>query len=865
VRGLVPAANVIDVTDPVSPVLTGQASSYVIPKRVVARKNITIDVRKQANGQPVPSTCADHVTAGAKFTGDVAVVGSYTTLNASIAFIDITDPVRPCELGAKILSANPETLNTLNRRGTFKGVGAARGVATITHSTGMAAYLAVAEVGVLAVDIGSNVPEVNYELRQTEGLYSGDYRDVAAIGGRLLAANNAFDAPASLDVFDASLSFITSVGLNVRPRRVITAEGVSIDRNLDGQIAPNEIFDLAFASGIGGVDIIDVTDPGDPVLIGHIDTPGIIRELAVSNGGHRLLAGGDRGTVAGEGFFIFDVSNPFAMTGPRKVYEKSYPSGIGGIEADDARGLVYVATGNGIDVLDVAGQFVRILDPISEMHLGVSAGMTAVGNGTMTWTTSDSSVVALNTGSGPTVTVEARALGHATVTVRLTGNALTTTASADITVGPLSILQIPGLSQTQKVVPGAVLAVNDDDDNANGQSDNNESVAVANENDLLAVAMLPVLPRTARGPVILDAAGANVRVWQAPDKQGGAITLPATFNSPADFPRQVFVEGLAASAAVHDVSLTAYYSDAAGQGIVDAVSLTVVKAVLAPVGPCCTGLDTSTTPPWLVVPAAGSKTNVAAAIAPADAASLLNLTSSAPGVVTATLGPSVTSGIGAASLADIHGVAEGEASLTLKVGQLSTASLNVSVRPERLVNVAFYYLSDGTNQTERPPTDADADLSIAKMNEIWSPQTNIKFVRRGSARTRTIPPTNGSIYVGFGICGVKPALDLELHSVLASADPDPGADINIFFVWALSDGATGGSDADGVTVCNGNNVLIINRPTHPFGFTEAHEAGHVFGLEHSDGDDLMGVNGTGNRISKAQSDAAHIYLRAHGH
>jgi len=352
IRGVAPVANIVNVTDPSNPTKMGQTSSYIVPKRILVRQDTIVTVRKQADGSPMPvPSCQDHVP-GAKFSGDLAVVSSYTTNQSSIAFIDVTNPSKPCELGAKVLTANPETQDATNQHGTFKGVGAARSVALIEHSSGFAAFMAVAEIGVLAVDVGNNIPEVNYSVRQAEGLYSGDYRDVVAIGNRLFAANNAFDAPASLDVFDANLSLITSVGLTVKPRRMIASEGVRVDRNADGQITTDEIFDLVFAAGVGGVDIVDVTDPANPTVIGHVASPGIIRELAVGNGGRRLFAGGDRGPVAGsgDGFFVFDVSNPFSANGSRTIYQVAYPEGIGGIQSDDPRGLAYVASGRGIDV-----------------------------------------------------------------------------------------------------------------------------------------------------------------------------------------------------------------------------------------------------------------------------------------------------------------------------------------------------------------------------------------------------------------------------------------------------------------------------------------------------------------------------------
>src|SRR5262249_37316506 len=97
-----------------------------------------------------------------------------------------------------------------------------------------------------------------------------------------------------------------------------------------------------------------------PKVVGHIQAPGILREIAVDASGRMIFAGGDRGSVlpagggaavpvAGDAFFMIDASNPFAAGAPdstgrdsRIVFAYGYPDGIGGISVDSQRGLVYV-------------------------------------------------------------------------------------------------------------------------------------------------------------------------------------------------------------------------------------------------------------------------------------------------------------------------------------------------------------------------------------------------------------------------------------------------------------------------------------------------------------------------------------------
>ena len=320
-------------------------------------------------GESLPADCTDHVIAGAAgrkyFNGDLAVTSSWNLDSNYFTFFDVTDPAKPCVIGDKTITANPDRLSRYNRPGTVHVQGSARGVATIHHAQGYAAYMAIAEAGLFAVDIGNSLPAVNPGQRQREGFYAGDFADVIAVRDRLLALSNNYGGDATLEVFDPNLSLITSVVLTnggaTKQHRIVYTAGSWVDVNRDGRADTGEIFDLAFVAGTGGIIVVDVTILDAPKVVGRIQAPGILREIAIDDSGRTIFAGGGRGQmasaggalapIAGDGFFMIDASNPFAapVSDPsgrdsRIVFEHGYADGIGGISVDSQRNLVYVAS-----------------------------------------------------------------------------------------------------------------------------------------------------------------------------------------------------------------------------------------------------------------------------------------------------------------------------------------------------------------------------------------------------------------------------------------------------------------------------------------------------------------------------------------
>ncbi len=319
----------IDVSDPQNPLGLGEAGGGHLTRRVALRTHASF----QLSGDL--TFCNAHVT-NRKFTGALAVGTSSDVNDTHIMFYDVTDPNAPCTLGSKTITTNPEESGTFVH-GTFRTLSlGAGGAGILQHSTGYAAYMAIREVGTAAVDIGTNVPDVPLAQRDTEGLFSGDYTDVITVDdARILALNNNFGSGATLDVLDPNLSPIASVSVDTGTpaaglaggtlaHQVAYASNVGVDKNGDGAIDDSELFAFAYVGGKAGITIVDMTDSDNPTPLTTFPIKGIVRQVAASPDGRRLYVGGDDSTTGQQGFFIVDVSNPFAQVANRIIYERHY-------------------------------------------------------------------------------------------------------------------------------------------------------------------------------------------------------------------------------------------------------------------------------------------------------------------------------------------------------------------------------------------------------------------------------------------------------------------------------------------------------------------------------------------------------------
>jgi PKD repeat protein len=310
----------------------------------------------------VPQGCDTHVN-NSNFFGHFAMGSASNTDDSSLMFYDVTNPAKPCTLGTKKITTNP-AISGAFQRGTFRTLNyGAGGAAFLKTTTGYAAYMAIREVGLAAVDVGRNIPGVPIEERQTEGLAPGDYTDVVAVAGdRLLALNNNYGSGATLDVLDPNLSPIASVAVDngtaggggTLAHQIAYATNVLVDKNNDGQYEDSEVFSFAYVGGRAGVTIVDVTDPDNPAPVTTFPVGTLVRQVAASRDGRRLYVGGavapTGGAAGGDAFYIVDVANPFASLTNRVIYKKNYPQ-LNRIQVDGERPYVYLAYPGAIDIV----------------------------------------------------------------------------------------------------------------------------------------------------------------------------------------------------------------------------------------------------------------------------------------------------------------------------------------------------------------------------------------------------------------------------------------------------------------------------------------------------------------------------------
>lgn len=138
------------------------------------------------------------------------------------------------------------------------------------------------------------------------------------------------------------------------------------------------------------------------------------------------------------------------------------------------------------------------------------------------------------------------------------------------------------LADEDEVEPGGFLCVNDDDDDANGAPDVNDTGPTANEDDLRGLSI------TADGMLVgtltLSAVsgGNRIRLWENADRTN-EVLLPKSWplqGLPKTFFVTLYVEGIAPSAAARDVELRLRFEGDDGP-CEDVVRLTVVRIDLA--------------------------------------------------------------------------------------------------------------------------------------------------------------------------------------------------------------------------------------------------------------------------------------------
>ncbi|MHB9129907.1 MAG: hypothetical protein ACYDBB_02305 [Armatimonadota bacterium] len=149
-------------------------------------------------------------------------------------------------------------------------------------------------------------------------------------------------------------------------------------------------------------------------------------------------------------------------------------------------------------------------------------------------------------------------------------------------------VEMQKLDETNEETPGALIPVNDDDDDRNGMLDMAQTGVMVNGEDDLHPVTLTIDPADMVGTATLTAYG-NIAVWQEmtkehrlyPPEAGNPPITTWTLDGTIPFTKTVYVEGLAASDYVRDARVSLSYLRQNMPIATDSVAITVVKASLS--------------------------------------------------------------------------------------------------------------------------------------------------------------------------------------------------------------------------------------------------------------------------------------------
>lgn len=247
------------------------------------------------------------------------------------------------------------------------------------------------------------------------------------------------------------------------------------------------------------------------------------------------------------------------------------------------------------------------------------------------------------------------------------------------------------------------------------------------------------------------------------------------------------------------------------------------------------GFDQTVNPPWQMVPKGGSKI---VRLMGGDTCTVVPLN---PVVCTVHETEKCFTHGGREFV--VRGIMEGKTQICAFFGGLIPCRLDVEVKKEIIVTMAFHYLSDSAgHKTTRTSAGLPAMFNYART--VLSDQINVTI-----KNLKVHPSTKIDEDLGNRIIWS----DGEWDKVITKRDNS--VDCNVFFVWEYETRSTKKDTAEAGALKN--NILIednIGYANH--GWTLAHEIGHYLGHGAHTGaglDLMMSPGRTNNRINKAMT------------
>jgi len=301
---------IYDVTNVSDPLEVGRAITPSVVPDIAIKNNyaylagsdnglVIIDITNPSSPELVGS-CD---TAG--YANSVAVSGNYAYVadeGNGLVIIDITNNSAPAIIGSYIDD-----------------------VACVVAVSGNYAYVSDGWNGISIVNVSDPAASTFAGNFDTNGSFAHDI----AVSGNYAYLANGFDGLQILDV-----SYPEDPAL-INKYYEVYAYSVTLSD------------DNAYISDGMYIDILDVTDPSSPIVLGRCETDGYVESISVA-GDYAYIAGGE------SGFSIVDISYPAA---PRIVGSHGFPCMVHNIAVTDE--YAYIADGiNGLEIFDPSRKLV---------------------------------------------------------------------------------------------------------------------------------------------------------------------------------------------------------------------------------------------------------------------------------------------------------------------------------------------------------------------------------------------------------------------------------------------------------------------------------------------------------------------------
>lgn len=262
------------------------------------------------------------------------------------------------------------------------------------------------------------------------------------------------------------------------------------------------------------------------------------------------------------------------------------------------------------------------------------------------------------------------------------------------------------------------------------------------------------------------------------------------------------------------------------------------------------GLDTSVSPAWQMVPVGGSRV-----ITVAGAGSLVARVHDKSKL------KAVQTKVGSNHQLTLTGIAEGRTFVEWlaspdDMSPVQTSfMLEVSVKKEKKIKTAFFYVDDGRKQKTKRSA-SNIDTLIRDANKLLTAQANVTLVKKSAAALKVKENLGRIVRFSSHLSGVA-AKQHEWDDLMTYRDS--AADFNVFFVKEYEQDKTPFVDNTDAGTISSDKMCVFEDKVHCADHEVlAHETLHFLGVSgHSaSNSDLMAAVACGRTIPKSHANQA---------